>query len=207
MRTSIFLAIAYLLSHTATVSAGSIEGKITFDSKPPFAGLFYFRDKGAKGGKFDIDQKDKEFVQKVFPVTVGSKVEFHNSDNMDHNIYASSMEDNIKFDIGILPPGANQVADNASWKEDSVFRIGCKIHPKMKAYIANIPSSHYAAIDFDKQAEHSFKINNVPADQTTLVVWMPKYDDIEINIKPGEEKTVELLRSGKVRGTLTVKRN
>jgi hypothetical protein len=53
----------------------------------------------------------------------------------------------------------------------------------------------------------TFNLDAFPADLKQVAVWLPRYDPIEVSLAKGESKTVTLMRSGKERGKLTLKRN
>ena len=79
------------------------------------------------------------------------------------------------------------------WKKDMVVRLGCKIHPKMRAYAANITSRYHQVLTFDRTRK-TFKvtIEGVPAKLTKVRVWMPNYEPIEVALSPGQTTTVTL---------------
>jgi hypothetical protein len=119
--------------------AQDLEAAFEFIKKPPKVGLIYLpENKELKTGPV-IDQKNKEFSQELFVGAPGTDMVITNSDDTDHNIYASDADAGADFDIGLAPPGS-ETRQNINWKEDMVVKIGCKIHPKMSAHVANVSS-------------------------------------------------------------------
>lgn len=195
-----------LICLSSNAWADKVSGKITFLKKPAFTGILYVPSAKGSHKKPNIDQKDKAFTT---PIAVGSPsdiITFKNSDTFDHNIYASDRKQNVKFDVGLMTPN-NETDLNIDWTQDSLVRIGCKIHPKMRSYIANINSDHFYSFEFKKKVkEYTFSISDVPSDKNQVVLMMPKYKPQTIEIKKGESKTVEIKRKGKVKGSIEITR-
>jgi plastocyanin len=75
-------------------------------------------------------QKDKTFTPHVLPISVGSTVDFPNSDPIFHNAF-SSYNGQI-FDVGLYPPGSTRAV---RFRRPGVVRVFCNIHPTMSAVI------------------------------------------------------------------------
>jgi hypothetical protein len=87
-------------------------------------------------------------------------------------------------------------------------RIGCKIHPKMRSYIANIPSDNFNSFEFEKkQTKTSFKLEKIAASTESFVLLLAGMDVTKINLAKGETKTFEILKKGKKNGSLTLTRS
>lgn len=186
--------------------AQDLEAVFEFSSKPPEVGLIYLpENKELKSGPV-IDQKDREFTQGIFVGSPGSEMVITNSDDTDHNVYAGDAEAGANFDVGLAPPGS-ETKQNIDWKEDMVVKVGCKIHPKMRTYVANISSKYHQIIEFDRsQKSISMNLDTFPNELKKVTVWLPRYDPIEVSLAKGESTTVTLIKSGKERGKLTLKR-
>ena len=201
------LLVCTLLLTSLNISADVISGKIEFVKRPAFTGLLYVANTGNKDKHPMIDQKDKQFTNKI---TVGSPsniVSFKNSDTLDHNVYASDKKQNVTFDIGLMAP-QNSAEIAMDWSEESLVRIGCKIHPKMKSYVANVNTDFFHAFEFEKKIKsYEFEIQKVPAKEQTVVLLMPKYEKQTFTLKKGETKTIDIQNKGKTKATLTVSRS
>lgn len=192
----------------ASSFAGSLSGEFKFEKSPPSVALVYFTEDHslAKSASPTVDQKDKKFVQKMMVGASGAKIHFNNSDSVDHNIYANDSKTGVSFDAGLVPPGQHSETD-LSWKENEVVKIGCKIHPKMQAYIANISSAYYKVVEFSAtEASPSFTLDKVPEKYTKVRIWFPKQDPIELDIKKGESKTLDVTEKGQPAGSVKLAR-
>lgn len=194
-----------LLVTGANVEADLIKATFEFTGSKPKAAAIYVINDGAAKIVEQLDQEDKQFTKKVVFSSPGSKVNFHNSDTVDHNIFARDTGTQVQFDIGLMAPGADTSVD-VSWSEDSLVRVGCKIHPKMKAYIANVKSDHYIAINPREQVGE-IELKGVPAALQDIKVLLPKYDPVKVSLNKGESKTLSLTKKGKTKGTITLSRS
>ena len=197
-----------LLSLAAPAEADTLIGNFSFQVAPPAVALIYFSEDHSlpMSLHIEVDQRDKNFVEKMVVGAKGTEILFKNSDSVAHNIYANDPKSQVNFDAGLVPPGRSSNL-KMDWEEGQVVRIGCKIHPKMQAYIANISSSHYAIVAFkpsDRKA--GFRIEKVPEGLSRIRVWFPKHESVEIDLKKGSSITVRVSKSGKKDGDLTLSR-
>ena len=203
------VAIAFCSAAIAKpVLADTITGNITFLKKASYAGVVYMLPAApveSLGITGNIDQKDKAFTKKIVVTAADGALQFNNSDVIDHNIFANDLDTNVKFDVGLMTPNSERKIDT-TWESDSLVRIGCKIHPKMKAYVFNSPSPYYQVLEFKKGVNsYDFTINDVPKDVTKLALKIPKYQELIIDIAEGSQ-TVDVLRKGKKKADMTVTR-
>lgn len=200
MKFIVFITLSFL---STCALAEQLTGTLIFDKKAPFVGLLYANEKSKGPKQADVDQKDKQFTKKIAIIGPGGKLEFTNSDSFQHNIFANDPSTGVKFDVGLMETGqtANIAVD---WTENTLTRVGCKIHPRMRTYIANVPSNSYQILEFEKKVK-DYKIDlNVNNGQNKFVLMIPKYDKVEFTLGPGEEKTLDVTRKSKKKGTLTV---
>ena len=196
-------SIIFIITGMLNLFAADYEVQIEFEKKPPSVGLLYMADdKSLSSAKGPImDQKNKNFSYKMIVGTEGSEVTFKNSDSFEHNIFANNKKTGVNFDVGLIPSGG-ETKVKMDWGE-GVVRIGCKIHPKMRAYVANISSKYHKVVEFDKKKK-SYTIKfSAPGSLTKLKLWLPKYNDVEIDLSKGEGST-DIMKKKSVRGTLTV---
>lgn len=198
------LSTLMLLAASGSALAGDLSGVITFDKKPPFAGVLFVADGASGPNKTTVDQMDKAFTSKLAVVGSGGTLEFSNSDTFQHNIFANDKKTGIKFDVGLMETGQT-TSITADWKDNTITRVGCKIHPKMRTYVANIQSSAYQVFEFEKKVKE-YKVNlSSGSSSNEFVLMIPKYDELKFTLAPGEEKTLEVTRKGKKKATLTIK--
>ncbi len=186
---------------------GTLSGQFSFLRKPSRVALIYFsEDKGLKQG-LTIDQKGKQFLSQIAVGSPGVVITFKNSDKIDHNIYADDKRLGIKFDLGLMRAGSNfSGTQPISWEAGEVVKIGCKIHPKIRFYAVSLTSRYHRVLEFNGEKVTSFRFEVPPGKLTKVAVWLPKYDPINVSIKPGERKDIELKKKGKLRGTLFITR-
>lgn len=175
-------------------------------AKPPLAGLVYIPSNEQLKSAPLVDQLDKNFTRKMVVVPVGQSVKFKNSDAVDHNVFANDRKQNAKFDVGLMNPGGEKDI-TVDWQENTIVRVGCKIHPKMRTYIATVNTPYYQVLEFSKNSnEYNFKIDNVPENATSVILHIPKYDLIELDFSEDKAWELPIVKKGKTRGTLKVRK-
>ncbi|MDJ0842594.1 MAG: hypothetical protein QNK37_39205 [Acidobacteriota bacterium] len=198
----------FCLVISPTLKAGEVKVAFTFEKRPPAVGLVYMKDDAGLDLKKKpvVDQKNKQFTSKVVITTPDSEIQLKNSDDISHNIYANDPANNVNFDIGLADPGTT-LRKKVDWEKDTVVKIGCKIHPQMRAWIANIESRFYSIIPFEKTklAYHAV-LENVPETLTTVRVWLPGYDAIEAVLPATGRVELELIKRGKKKGVVVLSR-
>ncbi len=109
-----------------------------------------------------LDQRNETFVPYVLAVTVGSTVEFPNSDRTYHNVFSLSKP--RRFDLGRYPRGESR---SVRFDQPGVVRVFCEIHSQMSAWIRVFAHRYFATTD----ANGRFRIDGVPPGEYTLAVW------------------------------------
>ena len=113
-------------------------------------------------GRAVLDQRNESFVPYVLAVTVGSTVDFPNSDRTYHNVFSLSKA--RRFDLGRYPRGASR---SVRFDKPGVVRVFCEIHSQMSAWILVFAHRYFATTD----AEGRYRIDDVPPGAYTLAVW------------------------------------
>lgn len=195
----------------------SLSGTFHFSTVPPDVALIYAPEDRGLTQAVTIDQDGKVFVHwhaqgtksqsKVVVGSPGETLTFKNSSTIGHNVYANDPRLKVQFDLGLLPPASDVTKLHPiTWPAGEALRLGCKIHPGMRLYVASSPSRYYQAIDINGAAVVPFDLEHLPASLTKVMVWLPDYDPVEVTIKPGEEREVMLQKAGAPQGTLILKR-
>jgi hypothetical protein len=109
-----------------------------------------------------LDQRDEAFWPYVLAITVGSSVEFPNSDPIFHNVFSLSKP--RRFDLGRYPKGQSR---SVRFSEPGVVRVFCDIHSHMSAFILVFAHPFFAVTD----AEGRYRIERVPPGAYSLAVW------------------------------------
>jgi plastocyanin len=113
-------------------------------------------------GRAVLDQRNETFVPYVLAVTVGSTVEFPNSDRVYHNVFSLSKP--RRFDLGRYPKGQSR---SVRFDRPGVVRVFCEIHSHMSAFILVFAHRYFATTD----AEGRYHIEGVPPGTYRLAVW------------------------------------
>ena len=121
-------------------------------------------DAGAPPAPARMDQLGQRFVPRILAIVVGQTVEFHNSDNVFHNIFSYSPPK--KFDLGRYPKGKSR---SVTFAKAGPVQVYCDIHSDMRGDIIVVPSGRFAMIG----PSGHFRIGNVTPGAHTIKVWLP----------------------------------
>ena len=109
-----------------------------------------------------LDQRNETFVPHVLAITVGTTVDFPNSDNMYHNVFSLSA---LKpFDLGRCAAGRSK---SVRFDRPGVIRVFCDIHSHMSAFILVFAHRFFAVTDDDGR----YRLDNVPPGTYTVIAW------------------------------------
>ncbi|MFN2447308.1 MAG: carboxypeptidase regulatory-like domain-containing protein [Vicinamibacterales bacterium] len=113
-------------------------------------------------GRAVLDQRNETFVPHVLAITMGTTVEFPNSDNIYHNVFSLSKPQ--RFDLGRYATGKSK---SVRFDRPGVVRVFCDIHSHMNAFI--LVFSHRF---FDvTEADGRFTLSGVPPGTYNVVAW------------------------------------
>lgn len=201
------LILVVLVALSLPSVADMVTGEFSFKRRAPFVGLVYVEEKNVTPLSVSLDQKDKTFSEKLVAATPDSKLTFTNSDGFDHNIFANDLVSKVQFDVGLIPGGGLSEVD-VDWADGTLVRIGCKIHPRMRAYIANVRSMHQEVIEFDKtETEFTFELKDVPEDAKNIRIMLPGHEVISVALEKGESRNLQLVRRDRLVGTVQLTRS
>jgi hypothetical protein len=138
------------------------------DFKPPIASM----------PNAIMNQMEKCFVPKVLPITVGSTVEFLNSDTEVHNIF--SLTPRATFNIGRRQPGKSvaQLIEKVG-----VVDLKCDIHCGMNAAILSLDTPYFTKAN----ASGHYEVDGLPDGNYRIQVFHYSLGIVEdqINIRGG----------------------
>ena len=89
-----------------------------------------------------MDQRDQTFVPHVLAITVGTIVDFPNSDLTFHNVF--SLSKTKSFDLGRYSRGQSK---SVRFDRPGVVQVFCDIHSHMSAYILVFAHRYFAVTD------------------------------------------------------------
>jgi len=168
------LLVAFIAGRAVAQSDRIVKGTVTL---PPDSGavkdvVVYLE--GPIGtptpAKAIVDQKNMTFIPHVLPVTVGSSVEFRNSDDVLHNVFSNSPTQ--QFDVGMFGHGD---ARSVTFTKPGVVELRCNVHPSMHAYIVVLENNYFTSPD-DRGL---YQITGIPAGRYKLRAWHESLPPIE----------------------------
>lgn len=109
-----------------------------------------------------LGQRNEAFAPYVLAVSVGTTVDFPNSDRTYHNVFSLSKA--RRFDLGRYPRGESR---SVRFDEPGVVRVFCEIHSHMNAFILVFAHRYFATTEADGR----YRIDDVPPGSYTLMVW------------------------------------
>ncbi|MGD0179398.1 MAG: plastocyanin/azurin family copper-binding protein [Terriglobales bacterium] len=149
-------------------SAGDIEGKVSGMKGQSVVYVDAVAGKTFPAAKDHpvIDQKGLMFVPHIVVVQQGTTVEFLNSDNVQHNVFWTSISGDKKagHNLGTWPKGEKRPF---TFDKAGVVPLLCNVHPEMAGYLVVSPTPYFAETD-DSGA---YKIKDVPDGSYTIIVW------------------------------------
>lgn len=108
-----------------------------------------------------LDQRNEMFVPHVLAITVGTTVDFPNSDNTYHNVFSLRTP---RFDLGRYAAGRSK---SVRFDRPGIVRVFCEIHAHMSAFILVFNHRYFAVTSADGR----YQITRVPPGRYTLVAW------------------------------------
>ena len=157
----VLLILAALLVPAAWLRAGDIEGKLVV-AKPDQSVVYLetvagtFHTEPAK-----MDQRNKIFSPFVLPIVKGTMVEFHNSDELQHNVFGVGADE---FNLGNWTRG---IMREHTFNKLGEVSILCNVHPEMEAYVLVLQNPYFAQPD----SNGKFRIANVPPGEYVIKAW------------------------------------
>ena len=108
-----------------------------------------------------MDQQNKVFLPYALPVLKGTTVEFHNGDDLQHNVFGVGADE---FNLGNWTKGI--VREHTFNKLGDVV-ILCNVHPEMEGHILVLQNPYFARPD----SSGKYRIANVPTGDYVIKAW------------------------------------
>jgi len=188
------LALALLLAH-AFAAAAELDGRVGLivDGKPlrpeeAAEVVVYFRPTAATAVRpptepYAMSTQRKQFVPRILPVVVGSKVRFPNHDPILHNAFSTS-KDNA-FDVGLYGSGEEQTV---TFSHAGYVRVYCNVHRSMVGHILVLDTPYFTR----PGADGHFKLTDLPKGRGDLVIWHDRATPWHSEAVPGETAPVDV---------------
>jgi plastocyanin len=133
-----------------------------------------------------MDQRNETFVPHVLAITVGTTVDFPNSDNTYHNVF--SLRGPRPFDLGRYAAGRSK---SVRFDRPGIVRVFCEIHSHMSAFILVFAHRFFAVTD----AEGRYRIEGLPPGSYTVVAWNDgqERESRTVQVREGEPTEVDFV--------------
>lgn len=132
-----------------------------------------------------LDQKNLVFSPRVLPILKGTTVDFLNSDDVQHNIFAPGKVE--KFNLGTWGLGGTR---SYAFNKPGEVVVLCNVHSEMVAYIVVLENPYFVKTE----KEGNFRMENIPPGTYQLKTWHEKMKSApqEVTIAKGEIKEIHL---------------
>jgi plastocyanin len=154
----------------AAVQAAAVDVQVLgADGKPIAEAVAWLESPAARSAvkphaQQEIEQKDRQFTQRVTVVPVGTSVDFPNRDKVRHHVYSVSPAKKFDLKLYLGKPANPVLFDRAG-----VAVLGCNIHDEMVAWVVVVPTPYFGR----SPAHGRVVLADVPAGKYDLVVWHP----------------------------------
>jgi plastocyanin len=168
MKYKVFILVMTMAGLCMSARAGEIEGKVSGMKGKSVVYVDTIQGKTFPAPKEHpvMDQKGLLFEPHIMAVQQGTAVDFLNSDNVQHNVFWSSVGSDKKagHNLGTWPQGEKR---SFTFDKPGVVPLLCNVHPEMAGYLVVSPTPYFAESD----ESGSYKIKDVPDGSYTVVVW------------------------------------
>ncbi len=121
-----------------------------------------------------MDQQQRAFMPYVLAVQRGTKVNFPNSDPINHHVYSFSPAK--RFELRLHHQG--QTAQSVTFEQAGLVTLGCNVHDWMLGFILVLDSPWFAQTDASGRARLQYS----PAEEQKLNLWHPQIADNEADL-------------------------
>jgi len=132
-----------------------------------------------------IDQFNLTFVPHVLAVQKGTKIDFLNSDSVQHNVF-SPPDCCQPFNVGTYDVG---VVKTVEFNEACEIPLLCNVHAEMSAFVVVLDNPYFSVTGKDG----AFTIENVPPGTYKLNAWHESLRTVstEVTVEAGKVATVD----------------
>jgi len=121
-----------------------------------------------------IRQEGLEFRPRAVAITVGSKVDFPNEDDLFHNVF--SYAKGTRIELGSYPKGESK---SFTFEKKGLVDVRCDVHKHMRAFVHVFDHPYFAVA----AADGTYSIPKVPPGKYTLVAWKEFFDPVRQDVE------------------------
>ena len=114
-----------------------------------------------RGERVKMDQQNKVFLPYLLLVLKGTTVEFHNNDDLQHNVFGVGGDE---FNLGNWTKG---IVREHTFDKLGDAVILCNVHADMEAHVLVLQNPYFARLDNSGK----FRIANVPPGDYVIKAW------------------------------------
>lgn len=124
---------------------------------------------------YAMSTQRKQFVPRILPITVGSRVRFPNQDPILHNAFSTSKDN--PFDVGLYGQGDEQTV---TFQHAGYVRVYCNVHHSMVGHILVLDTPYFTRPD----ARGHFRLQGLPEAEGEVVVWHDRATPWHRSLRP-----------------------
>lgn len=194
-RCALALSIVLGLANAGAGRSATIEGHVglVVDGKPLRAeeaaeAVVYFRPIAPTAltppaAPYVMSTQRKQFVPRILPIVVGSRIRFPNQDRILHNAFSTSRDN--AFDVGLYSGGEEQTV---TFDHTGYVRVYCNVHHSMIGHILVLDTPYFTHPD----ADGHFEFASLPKGRGDLVVWHDRGTPWHAQLVAGETAPVNV---------------
>ena len=166
----LFAALAALSLSTA-VQAGNLNAVVALDDGTAVQDVVIsVSEKGqdstmaATNARATMLQQGQQFRPFIFPIQVGTTVEFPNRDPFRHHVYFFAKAKTFELKLYDSSEAETMIFDR-----EGIIPLGCNIHDNVLSYVYVIGTPHFAQTDDSGKSA----LEDLPAGECTVESWHP----------------------------------
>ncbi|MDX2471141.1 MAG: hypothetical protein QNL04_11255 [SAR324 cluster bacterium] len=204
----LLLSAFFIFALPCFAFSATLSVTYSFKGKAPKAALLYFTQDKSNKSAATLSQNNKKFDPLLITIAKGKSLSITNNDGVDHNVFVNNQQQGIKFDIGLKKPG--EVAKiPAQWPKDELIRLSCKIHSKMRAWVAVLDSKYSLVSRFNKSTksksgDYQFTLKGIPSEYTKIKILIPSYQTLDLDLTKNKLKKFPLHKRRKTKGFVQI---
>jgi len=132
---------------------------------------------------YAMSTQRKQFVPRILPITVGSRVRFPNQDPILHNAFSTSKDN--PFDVGLYGQGDEQTV---TFQHPGYVRVYCNVHHSMVGHILVLDTPFFTRPD----ARGHFRLQGLPEAEGEVVVWHDRATPWHRSLRPSTAGTLSV---------------